>query len=1185
MVIMRAATAMGLALALVGSVRGDVSRTISFDAATVSLSAAGAYGVVDVPGWATLDAPGFPRLPATPVFVALPPGHEAVSVRVVPEDSSVVATGFVPHPGQPPAILPIPGKDVPVPAFRKPESSVYLGSTPYPRQLAGEPSTGYVAGVSVASAVVMPFRWYPREEALTFYDRVRIEVETRPSARRPLMPQVASPAGERFRQRVLAGMGISGHSCKIPVDRDAYDYLIVCARECSTAFAELADWKTRKGLRAVTVTRETIEATYPGEDVPAQIRACLQDYYLNHGVWCVLLGGDTYYLPCRHAWAMECEAGVSPDEDDIPADLYFADLDGTWDENGNGTYGEVADSVDLFPDLLVGRIPVNTPSQAQAVVSKSLEYETFAADDYQDRVLFCAEVLWNNPFTDGGLAKDLIDSLYFPAAFDPIQKLYETLGNESPASVIAALNDGRNLVNHNGHCWYTAMGVGTGMLGISDMDALTNAPRYGMLYSIGCWPAAIDYDCIAEHFVQNPSGGGVAFIGNSRYGWGSPGNPCYGYSDMFDQQFWRNAIVDGGTNAGAALAAGKAFFIPYSRQENVYRIHQYEVNLLGDPDLPVWTSPPGTPEVCHPAELALGQTTCSVRVSLDGAPVQGALVCLSQEAGEYVRTFTDASGTGLLPLSLASATDVDLTVTGHNLKPYTTTIPVSSTGAFLEVTSHWFVEAQLPVNGVPNPGEDLYVSICLENRGDEPSSPVSTLLRAPAGWITVTDSTETFLSVLAGQSVTRERAYRLTVASGVGLGHGCPLDLELSAGADTVRQTLPLVVAMPLPELREATVEDAGGGSQFDPGESAVLEVITANAGNDTAYALHGSLLSLDSWLTVGQDATIFGDMAPGEEAAGCPPFQLQLDSGSPSPRVAPVVLEFSDSRYAWQETLWIPVGPVGFEDDMELSNGGWACPGGGNHWHRSSVRSHSGTHAWYCGQDASQQYVSSSRDTLLSPRIVVGENAALSFWAWFDVTIYGTDGMYVEALGPQGWARLDYIGSGGALEGMLMGHDWAMHSYDLGWLEPGAETKVRFVFSSDGWEVAEGFYLDDVRVTPCTRDSVAGASGGNVFPPAPGSLRLLRATPNPSSTQATISYTLGAGLGGKCRRVTLTVYDGLGRLVAVPCDRVQPPGTHSVRWDLRTGGGYDVPPGLYFLRLTASTPHATDVRRLVVLR
>ena len=67
------------------------------------------------------------------------------------------------------------------------------------------------------------------------------------------------------------------------------------------------------------------------------------------------------------------------------------------------------------------------------LVEKTLMYEKLEPFDYQNRALFFAEVLWSNPLTDGGIAKDMIDSLCFPSSLDPIEKQYETLGNESPA--------------------------------------------------------------------------------------------------------------------------------------------------------------------------------------------------------------------------------------------------------------------------------------------------------------------------------------------------------------------------------------------------------------------------------------------------------------------------------------------------------------------------------------------------------------------------------------------------------------------------------------------------------------------------------------------------------------------------------------------------------------------------------
>ena len=79
--------------------------------------------------------------------------------------------------------------------------------------------------------------------------------------------------------------------------------------------------------------------------------------------------------------------------------------------------------------------------------------------------------------------KEMIDEWYIPHRFDPITKLYQTLGNENRESVIAALNEGHHIVNHDGHAWTNCLGVGSGYLLLSDFDALTNAPRYSIFYS------------------------------------------------------------------------------------------------------------------------------------------------------------------------------------------------------------------------------------------------------------------------------------------------------------------------------------------------------------------------------------------------------------------------------------------------------------------------------------------------------------------------------------------------------------------------------------------------------------------------------------------------------------------------------------------------------------------------------
>jgi hypothetical protein len=83
---------------------------------------------------------------------------------------------------------------------------------------------------------------------------------------------------------------------------------------------------------------------------------------------------------------------------------------------------------------------------------------------------------------------------------------------------------------------------------------------------------------------------------------------------------------------------------------------------------------------------------------------------------------------------------------------------------------------------------------------------------------------------------------------------------------------------------------------------------------------------------------------------------------------------------------------------------------------------------------------------------------------------------------------------------------------------------------------------------------------------------------PNPFNPATTIRYTLGSA-----SRVTLRVYDVLGRLVRTLVQDALPAGTFEVQWDGRAAGGSQVASGVYFYRL--ETDRGQQVRNMVLLR
>jgi len=231
-----------------------------------------------------------------------------------------------------------------------------------------------------------------------------------------------------------------------------------------------------------------INATYSGADTQARIRSFVTDACAEWGTAWVLLGGDTALVPARRAYAMTCEAGGHPDEDAIACDLYYADLDGTWNADGDAIYGETTDDVDLYPDVFVvghrsrtRRTRRHSSPNCSSTSGRPSPGGFSTCSSRRDPL--------SDPYTDSGIALDLIDRESIPARYDPITKLYESLGNESVASVVNSVNAGKSHFLHSGHAWYDVMGCGTGYLYLTEVDALANAHEQPILYSIGCWPA------------------------------------------------------------------------------------------------------------------------------------------------------------------------------------------------------------------------------------------------------------------------------------------------------------------------------------------------------------------------------------------------------------------------------------------------------------------------------------------------------------------------------------------------------------------------------------------------------------------------------------------------------------------------------------------------------------------------
>jgi len=945
-----------------------------------------------------------------------------------------------------------------------------------------------------------------------------------------------------------------------------FEYVIITPDSLSSTFQPLLDWKNQKGVTATSVTFEWILANYTGNDSQDMIRNFLKDAYQTWGTVWVLLGADTYILPSRKVYAMDAEMG--PAGNRIRSDLYFADLDGTWNDNGVNPYGEVDDNVDMYPELIVGRAPAENVAEAVVFVDKVLTYEKNPPAAYPLKMLMPGEILWTDPYTDGGVGLDRIDNDLIPPRFDPITKLYESQGNETVESVLAAMSAGQNFVIHDGHCNESVMGAGDGYIYLTDADTLSNGSRAFILNSIGCWPAAIDKDCIAERFMNNPNGGCVAFIGNCRYGWGSPGNPGFGYSDVFQYEWARSVFSEGVLPLGQAHMESKALCVSFAGDANVYRWNEFQLNLLGCPEMPVWTDDPQALAVTAPAEVMASGDLVRVVVEDAAGAVENALVCIMNGDDLYAKGRTDISGSISFSVATGSPDSLSLTVTAGNHWPAESMIDVITEGVLLEWTDLTVADAG---DGKVNPGETVDLSISVQNFGSEPDSGVWGILRAAGGMCSMVDSS-VYYGVL-GAGVEFSGAGDFTAAFDPSCTNGETVMLELTLTDSTSDQwtcRVPVVVAAPVLSVASYGIDDQAGGDAdwvVEPDEEVLVTLEVVNDGLTYGEA-DVSVASLDPYFSVVDSVISTGQIDA--SSAGFSLHNVTVAPGCPEPHMGmlEVTIDASDGQ-TFTDTVHVGVGDLAFADNCESGEGDWFYDG---MWHLTTYRSHSDSTSWYFGDDITHEYVRNAGGRMRTPAFLAGEESKFSFWFWHDFPTYGVDGIYVILIKNGVPDTLDFFGSGGALgEGGTLNipADWTKWERMLPGVEPGDSVSMELGFTSDNVDNAEGIYIDDISFS-CKAPVITSVDGPVEQEPE----IMFSAYPNPAHGSITVAFAEAR------ERVAMDIYSVDGRLVTT---LVKPAGVRAVSWNLVDNAGRRVAPGIYLAEVEGRKRGAS--RKIVVLR
>lgn len=345
-------------------------------------------------------------------------------------------------------------------------------------------------------------------------------------------------------------------------------YIVIAPSAFIPALASLVSLRQSQGLTVTVENTQAIYDNFDGRPTPDAIRAYLANAYAtwNPKPTYLLLVGDGDFDPKQYRG------------DSAPTYIppYLADVDPWAGETAaDNRYVTLAGN-DTLPELLLGRLPVNSLAETQTVVDKIVSYETqpfpggwnanaaFVADN--------ADYGGDFPGDSENLATNYIDPPFVAKRI-----YYAPPGSTITGTQAAILSrwNAAGLMVFTGHSsihqWAEER-----LFHSDDVASLTNQRQLPILMELTCFtgsfhvPNSVTMD---EALARHPNGGAVAV-------WGATGLGIATGHQALAEAFLNNLYTPGKT-LGEAVLAGKVNLA--GTGVNLDLIDTY--HLLGDPAL------------------------------------------------------------------------------------------------------------------------------------------------------------------------------------------------------------------------------------------------------------------------------------------------------------------------------------------------------------------------------------------------------------------------------------------------------------------------------------------------------------------------------------------------------------------------------------------------------------------------
>ena len=398
---------------------------------------------------------------------------------------------------------------------------------------------GIVRGQRLFLLEVHPVAYNPVAQTISLRSRIDVDLEfSGGSMRSNLNPLPGLAEVVLNPDRAAAGK------------RGGGNYLIITPDDFEAQIAPFAAHKQARGFDVTTYVTTTsnsttiknyIQSLWGGPDAP--------DY--------ILLVGDTQHIGY---W--------TGGGDGNPAtDLPYTCMDG---------------STDWYPDIALGRFPVDNASELTDVLDKTVYFDlgNFSNPDYLDRAAFMASE--DNYWITEGTHNWVIDNHMTPNGITS-DRLYCHTYNATTQQVRNAFNDGRFYGIYSGHGGVYSWADGP-YFSQNDVRNLTNADMYSFVLSFACDTGAYTVDeCFTETWLLVANKGAVGV-------WGSSVTSYWTEDDVLERR-WFDAIYDAEDDVpsefGPVFNETRMRYLAQMGSGSTTRRYFEMYNLMGDPSLPV----------------------------------------------------------------------------------------------------------------------------------------------------------------------------------------------------------------------------------------------------------------------------------------------------------------------------------------------------------------------------------------------------------------------------------------------------------------------------------------------------------------------------------------------------------------------------------------------------------------------